>query len=97
MGLSPIKMILGLAAYGRSFILESSDKNRIGALTYGGFKGKFTKLNGLVAYYEICDLIQTDSSWIQEWDQSASVPFIYNEHNEWISYENEKSLRKKVK
>lgn len=99
MGLSPSKMILGLAAYGRSYVLKSSDKNnKIGAPTYSiGFKGKFTKLNGLVAYYEICDLIQTDSSWAQEWDQSAGVPFIHNENNEWISFENEKSLRKKVK
>ena len=92
-------MVLGLAVYGRSFILKSSNKGfKVGAPAFGnGFKGKFTKLNGLLSYYEICELTQSDATWTQEWDQRANVPYMYSEeNNQWISYDNEKSLRKKV-
>jgi len=98
LGLSSDKMVLGLASFGRSFILKKNSKNlKIGLPTQAsGFSGKFTKTNGFLAHFEICSLIQSDSTWTFEWDDLASVPYMYNNKNEWVSFENEKSLRKKV-
>ena len=98
LGLSNDKMVLGLAGFGRSFILKKKFKNpKIGLPTQSnGFVGKFMKQNGFLAHFEICDLIQSDSTWTLDWDDAASVPYMYNNKNEWVSFENEKSLRKKV-
>jgi len=55
LGLSASKIILGIAAYGRSFVLQDSRFATINAATTGnGFSGSFTKINGLLSYYEVC-------------------------------------------
>jgi hypothetical protein len=47
-------MVLGLAAYGRTYLLAAAAANNINAPTTGnGFSGSFTKINGLLSYYEV--------------------------------------------
>jgi chitinase len=54
LGLSASKIILGIAAYGRSFVLQDARVATINAPTTGnGFSGSFTKINGLLSYYEV--------------------------------------------
>jgi GH18 family chitinase len=51
-------------------------------------------------YKEICKNIAEnqsgDDKWIERWDDSAQVPFMYKGKN-WVSYENEKSIAIKVR
>lgn len=35
-------------------------------------------------------------SWKHEWHSVASVPYMHNKEGEWVSFENEESLEKKV-
>jgi GH18 family chitinase len=54
MGMSPSKMVLGLAAYARSYVLKQKQFNQINAQTdEKGFSGTFTKTNGILSYYEV--------------------------------------------
>ena len=47
-------MVLGLAAYGRSYILINSKTTNINSPTSGnGFSGAYTKINGLLSFYEV--------------------------------------------
>ena len=47
-------MVLGLAAYARTYLLAAPAANNINAPTTGnGFSGSFTKINGLLSYYEV--------------------------------------------
>ena len=43
-----------LAAYARAYILQDSKQNNINSPTAeNGFSGGFTKINGLLSYYEV--------------------------------------------
>lgn len=54
LGLSGNKMVLGMAVYARTFMLQVAHVNQINAPTKGnGFSGGFTKTNGLLSYYEV--------------------------------------------
>lgn len=47
------KLILGLATYGRSFTLSSSDTGMGSPAKGGGSAGSFTKEKGFLSYYEV--------------------------------------------
>ncbi|RNA25654.1 acidic mammalian chitinase isoform X2, partial [Brachionus plicatilis] len=95
LGLSMEKIVLGLAAYSRSFTLQHPMANRINDLTSGnGFSGSFTKTNGMLSYYELCEATK-HGQWTEKWHPLAQVPFMYHQ-TEWISYENKESLSKKI-
>ncbi len=76
-GLSPNKMILGLAAYGHSFKIKNANKaTKVGTLTVGqGISGNYTKLNGFLAHFEICKLLSQDTDWLMEFDDTAAVTY----------------------
>jgi chitinase len=44
---------------------------------------------------QICDALQKEEGWTQRWDETGKVPFTYK-GNQWIGYENEKSLQIKM-
>lgn len=98
LGMNTQKIILGIAAYARSFVLQDPGKPQINSPTTGnGFSGSFTKINGLLSHYEICDLHRKRrAKWKIQWSEDAQAPFCYNSDGEWISYENEESLSKKI-
>jgi hypothetical protein len=53
-GVSPTKIILGIAAYARAYILEDPMARQLNSPSHGqGFSGALTKTNGLLAYYEV--------------------------------------------
>jgi len=50
------KLLIGMPAYGRSFLLEDPKKFDIGApAKSGGTAGKYTDEEGFLAYYEVRD------------------------------------------
>jgi GH18 family chitinase len=51
---------------------------------------------GFCMVFKLCDALE-GNDWKVEWVPKASVPYMYNNRSEWVSFENEESLRKKVK
>ncbi|RMZ96009.1 chitotriosidase-1 isoform X1 [Brachionus plicatilis] len=89
------KINLGFACYGKSFTLEEEDKVKFGSAAIGGgHAGKYTKDNGTLAYYEICDRFK--ENWNTTWDDEHKVPFAFKD-NQFVGYENYRSLRQKIK
>ncbi|XP_057314901.1 oviduct-specific glycoprotein-like [Hydractinia symbiolongicarpus] len=94
-GFPSTKIALGLGNYGRSFQLSTSG-SYIGASSNGaGLGGKHTAEDGLLAYYEICEKIKMGGMTVIE-SNSAHAPYAYK-GNQWVGYDNEASMRCKVK
>ncbi|KAK7112091.1 chitinase-3-like protein 1 [Littorina saxatilis] len=94
-GLDPAKLNIGLGLYGRSFTLASASNYGVGApATKGGTAGRYTREAGFIAYYEVCDMKKQGGQ--VEWIDEQSSPYIHH-GNEWVGYDNPKSLREKVR
>lgn len=99
------KLILGLAFYGRSFRLhtgfESCPITETPALE-GAKQGDYTREKGFLAYYEVCEKLQT-KNWRYIWNEEQAVPFSYsneaitNETLEWVGFDDVKSIEIKTK
>lgn len=88
------KLVLGLAAYGRSFTLSNPSSNGVGAPIAGaGQAGPYTKEAGSLSYMEVC--LNLNNGWTRVWDSTHQVPYAYN-GNQWVSYDNPQSIRLKV-
>lgn len=92
-GAPPEKINLGLAAFGRSFDLQSMKENGIGAPAWSrrGASGPYTRSQGSFGYNEICEMFQ-DGGWTIRNDSYALAPYAYNSYRSWISYDDMKSI-----
>ncbi|XP_013176359.1 PREDICTED: probable chitinase 2 isoform X2 [Papilio xuthus] len=100
-GISPKKIILGLALFGRTFILEKADTEDIEfgrtPVKSEGFDGPYTKERGFIGYNEICmELTKNDNDWIRLWHEKTATPYLRN-GDKIITYDNARSLAAKVK
>ncbi|XP_052892081.1 chitinase-3-like protein 1 [Anopheles moucheti] len=85
------KLIVGLAAYGRTFTLSNSGIHGTRANATGaGRSGVFTQEDGTLAYYEV----QDDFSSGRVWDSEQCVPYaVFGD--QWVSYDDPQSIRLK--
>ncbi|XP_050079161.1 chitotriosidase-1-like [Anopheles maculipalpis] len=84
------KLIVGLAAYGRTFTLRDTGNHDVRAGASGaGRAGPYTKENGTLAYYEIKEAFGQ-----RYWDVDQHVPYAVN-GDQWVSYDDPESIRKK--
>ena len=88
---------MGIPFYGRSFTLKNSHNHSVGAAHNGsGIGGPYTRQPGIVVYYELCEMFKSNKSpWHLKWESKQMVPYAYHD-NQWIGYENEKSVALKV-
>lgn len=94
-GCPPEKLNLGLATYGRSFKLQNAANNAAySPTTSAGSPGQYTREAGFNAYYEICDKIKQGATVHNIPEQQ--VPYALK-GNEWIGFDNEDSIRNKVR
>ncbi|XP_035828555.1 acidic mammalian chitinase [Aplysia californica] len=85
-----------LATYGMSFTLEDPSQHGVYAPALGGGEpGKYSRQEGILAYYEICDYIQ-NQGWTREWIGHQFVPYAYK-GDQWVGYDDTISLGYKVR
>lgn len=95
-GCPPDKIVLGLAAYGRSFKLKDSNSNGIFSRTFAnpGIGGNFTKTSGHLSFFEICQ-IKKEPNWNKIWLPKSKAFYMYNK-DDWVSYDDLESFRLKT-
>ncbi|XP_008828569.1 chitinase-3-like protein 1 isoform X1 [Nannospalax galili] len=92
LGAPASKLLLGIPIFGKSFTLASSE-TQVGAPVSGpGLPGRFTKEEGILAYYEICDFLQGAKVHRITGQQ---VPYA-TKGNQWVGYDDEESVKSKV-
>lgn len=85
------KLIVGLAAYGRTFRLSGDGGLRASACGAGD-SGEYTREPGTLSYYEVKQI--PDLS--RRWDSEQCVPYgTFGGGRQWVSYDDEESIRKK--
>lgn len=95
-GCRPEQIVVGFPMYARTYTLKNSTITNPGSETDGpGEVGPVTKDPGLLAYFELCELLK-DTNWTAGWDRMAQAPYVYR-GSQWIGYENVESLAVKTK
>ena len=100
MGAPRHKLVLGQAAYGRSFLMGGAALHRPGHpfLPAAAPPGPYSATSGFLAYYEVCTLLQ-DQAWTRVWSNVSRVPYAYGLRDgqwTWVAYEDTQSMREKV-
>ncbi|KFO24386.1 Chitinase-3-like protein 1, partial [Fukomys damarensis] len=86
------KLLMGIPTFGKSYTLASSE-NGVGAPISGpGLAGQFTKEEGTLAYYEICDFL---NGAIVQRIPSQKVPYA-TKGNQWVGYDDPESVKSKA-
>lgn len=94
-GVPADKIVVGLATYGHTFGGVSDSKPGTPA-TATAPKQRCTQEPGLVAFFEMQELIASGRAKA-EWDDANKVPYAYDEKAQaWFSYDNEKSFNQKL-
>ncbi|KAM6217320.1 chitinase-3-like protein 1 [Rhynchocyon petersi] len=92
MGAPANKLVMGIPTFGKSFTLASANSG-IGAPTSGpGIAGRFTKEEGTLAYYEICEFLQ--GATVRR-ILGQQVPYA-TKGNQWVGYDDQESIKTKV-
>ena len=95
-GVPANKIVLGVPFYGRSFkSVPAGAYEGYGSSTAGAGPGTWE--NGVLDYQDIKENYKTNSAWEYTWDDTAKVPYLYNEaEQKWISYDNPQAIRTKT-
>ena len=101
------KLVLGISSYGRSFALKegfescpSSDTPVSGV----GTAGHYTREDGSLAYFEICEKLLVDQ-WRYVWNDQQQGPYMYSNEllssskapMQWVGFEDVRSVEVKSK
>ncbi|KAL3289216.1 hypothetical protein HHI36_003650 [Cryptolaemus montrouzieri] len=93
-GAAPEKLSLGAGFYGHTFTPVDPSKTAPGDPAEGpGNPGPYTANVGTLGYLEICQL---HKDGIVTWDDYEKTPYMVD-GNLWIGYDNEQSLKEKIK
>ncbi|PNF23034.1 hypothetical protein B7P43_G09842 [Cryptotermes secundus] len=81
------KLVLGIPTYGRSYTLYNPLATEIGSPADGpGEQGDATREKGYLAYYEICENLQSDGWKVEHPNRNAMGPYAYK-GNQWVGYD----------
>ncbi|XP_078497432.1 acidic mammalian chitinase-like [Lissotriton helveticus] len=89
------KLLMGFPTFGRTFTLSSTTNCTVGSPASGdGSAGSYTQEAGILAYYEICQIPDGNSTSF-EFSKEQQVPFAcYG--NQWVGYDDPYSFELKV-
>jgi hypothetical protein len=94
-GINPSKVVLGLGFYGRSYALADPSCNTAGCpFISGAPAGPCTNSVGTLSYGEIQRLIEAGAQPVL--DEKAAVETLTYGGNNWVSYDDETTLKMKV-
>ncbi|XP_071112221.1 chitinase-3-like protein 2 isoform X2 [Haliotis cracherodii] len=83
------KIVVGIAAYGASFII--ANETSVGAYASGlGEYSPYRLMHGKVAFYEVCEMLEKGEARYV-WDDLRKVPYAYTIET-WVGYDDEKSV-----
>lgn len=89
-GVPAEKLVMGIAFYGRTFIVEEGSEDGLTATIVEQINGD--------GYTFIKDSIIADSSYMKSRDEKAFAPYLFNaEKNIFITYEDEESVAEKCR
>jgi len=66
---------------------------------FSGSEGTYSRTEGFLTYYEICENIAT-KGWTEVWDDDIKAPYAYGTDDgldQWIGYDNPASIEYKVR
>jgi len=95
LGAEKSKLVIGMPTYGRSFQLANPSNHSLNVATKGGgTAGVYTKEGGFLAYYEICEILQSGGA-LYVWDAEMKVPYLVAE-DQWVGFDDERAIRNKM-
>ena len=94
------KLVLGLATYARTFLMSSAAQYQPGDPYLGtaGPPGPYSATAGFLAYYEVCELLDS-GGWTRVWMNDSKVPYAYGQRDgqwTWMTYDDLQSINYKV-
>ncbi|AWP10329.1 putative acidic mammalian chitinase-like [Scophthalmus maximus] len=92
-GVPAEKLILGLAAFGRTFTLSTTSSGVGAPISNVGKAGPYTMEAGSLSYYEVCLALEGKQI---EWITDQKVPYGVA-GDQWIGFDNKESIDAKVK
>jgi chitinase len=89
-GVPPVKIVIGIAFYGKGWQMESADNN--------GLYRKALKPARGGGFTYLKDSLVNKNGYKQYWDAEAKAPYLFNpEKKIFISYDDERSVKEKCK
>ncbi|KAF7994541.1 hypothetical protein HCN44_004013 [Aphidius gifuensis] len=85
------KIILSVPLFGYSFKMKYKNSTYVNKETIGpGIEGAYTKNKGKLGYYEICDIVNQDNTWIGGRDDDGAY---IKRGDQWIGYDDPITLK----
>ncbi|KAM6165218.1 chitinase-3-like protein 1 [Erethizon dorsatum] len=92
LGAPASKLVMGIPTFGKSYTLASSETGVGAPISGPGLAGQFTKEEGILAYYEVCDFLH--GATVHR-IPSQKVPYA-TKGNQWVGYDDQESVKSKV-
>ncbi|KAJ5735165.1 glycoside hydrolase family 18 protein [Penicillium malachiteum] len=93
--IDPSKVVMGMGFYGRSFTLSDPTCTTAGCpFSGGGNPGSCSASAGTLMYSEIQDIIANGATVVE--DPDAAVAIVTWDENQWVSYDNNDTLKLKM-
>lgn len=93
----PGKVVMGFGFYGRSFTLADPSCSTPGCPFSGASNpGPCTATGGILAYYEIMDILNGASAIKPTHDTADAVNYFTFNNDQWVSYDDAVTLKQKV-
>ncbi|XP_064474662.1 endochitinase-like [Ornithodoros turicata] len=97
LGAPKAKLMVGIAFYGRTYVLQDPTVSYLGAPINQHIlakPGPFVMSSDVLAYYEICMKCK-DGTWTRGYDSEGQCPYAYS-GDQWVGYEDPESVSAKV-
>lgn len=94
--IDPKKVVMGMGFYGRSFTLSDPNCKTPGCgFSAGGNPGRCSASAGSLMFSEIREIIATGGTQVA-YDKKAAVKMVTWGSNQWVSYDDEETLKAKM-
>lgn len=97
-GLKPEQVVMGFGFYGRSFQLSDPSCSEPGCQFSGSARpGPCSNTSGILMYYEIQAMLNQVPDLQPVHDKEAAINYVVFDKNQWVSYDDGKTFKEKLK